>query len=107
MTTRARPARSRRPRVGLGPVTAMPEALALQFQAPTGDRLAFEWLPGASDALAPSTPPSEPALTLGGELDWDLVEAVRVLTARLGDGRVLAVAALRPAGAEGHGDELI
>ena len=86
---------------------AMPEALALQFQAPTGERLDFEWWPDAFDGLDPAAPPSAPAWTLGGELDWDQIEAVRVLTARLGDGRVLAVAALRPAGAEGHGDELV
>ena len=88
-------------------MTAMPEALALQFEAPTGDRLDFEWWPGAFDKLDTSAPPSEPVWTLGGELDWDQIATVRVVTARLGDGRLLAVAALRPAGAEGHGDELV
>jgi hypothetical protein len=85
----------------------MAEALALQFQAPTGDVLRFDWQPDAFDALDGSAAPAEPVWTLGGELDWDEVDAVRVLTARLGDGRRLAVVALRPAGAAGHGDELV
>ena len=85
----------------------MAEALALEFQAPTGDDLRFEWQPGAFDAIDPSTPPSEPVCTLGGELDWDEIEAVRVLSARLGDGRRLALVALRPAGTAGHGDEVV
>jgi hypothetical protein len=84
----------------------MAEALALQFQAPTGDVLRFEWQPDVFAALDTAAPPAEPVWTLGGELDWDEVDAVRVLTARLGDGRRLAVVALRPAGASGHGDEL-
>jgi len=85
----------------------MAEALALAFQAPTGDDLRFEWQPDAFEAIDATTPASEPVWTLGGELDWDEVDSVRVLTARLGDGRRLAVVALRPAGAAGHGDELV
>ena len=85
----------------------MAEALGLEFESPDGDALRFEWLPGAFDAIDASAPPPEPVWTLGGELDWDAIEAVRVLSARLGDGRVLAIVALRPAGAEGHGDEVV
>jgi hypothetical protein len=85
----------------------MAEVLALEFQAPTGDDLRFEWQPDAFDAVTGSAPPAEPVWTLGGELDWDEVDSVRVLTARLGDGRRLAVVALRPAGASGHGDEVV
>ena len=85
----------------------MPEALALEFDSPTGDRLTFEWKPEAFAAVDPASPPAEPLWTLGGELDWDDLEAVRVLTARLGDERVLGLVALRPAGARGHGEELV
>jgi hypothetical protein len=85
----------------------MPEALGLEFESPTGDALSFQWLPGAFAQLDASAPPSEPVWTLGGELDWDEIGSVRVLSARLGDGRLLAVVALRPAGAEGHGDDLV
>jgi hypothetical protein len=85
----------------------MAEALALEFDAPTGEALRFEWRPDAFAAIDPAAPAADPPWTLGGQLDWDEIEMVRVLTARLGDGRLLAIAALRPAGAEGHGDELI
>jgi hypothetical protein len=40
-----------------------------------------------------------------GELDWDRIELVRSLCAVLEDGSLLAVAAARPAGASGHGEE--
>ena len=85
----------------------MAEALGLEFESPTGDTLGFEWLPGAFAQLDTSSPPSEPVWTLGGELDWDEIASVRVLSVRLGDGRLLAVVALRPAGAPGHGDDLV
>ena len=85
----------------------MPEALGLEFESPTGDALRFEWQPAAFEGLDTSAAPSEPVWTLGGELDWDEIGSVRVLSARLGDGRLLAVVALRPAGAEGHGDDLV
>jgi hypothetical protein len=88
-------------------VIEMPEALGLEFESPTGDALRFEWRPDAFAALDASAPSDEPVWTLGGELDWDEIDSLRVLTARLGDGRLLAVVALRPAGAEGHGDDLV
>jgi hypothetical protein len=84
----------------------MAEALGLEFEAPTGDTLRFEWLPGAFESVDASTPAPEPRWSLGGELDWDEIGAVRVLSAGLGDGRLLAVVALRPAGGD-HGDELV
>ena len=85
----------------------MPEGLGLQFESPTGGALRFDWGPEAFAALDASTPSAEPVWTLGGELDWDEVDSLRVLSARLGDGRLLAVVALRPAGAQGHGDDLV
>jgi hypothetical protein len=39
--------------------------------------------------------------------DWTRVELVRTLTAALDDGSLLLVAAARPAGAAGHGDEVV
>jgi hypothetical protein len=41
-----------------------------------------------------------------GEPDWTRVELIRSLTAVLDDGSLLLVAAARPAGAAGHGDEV-
>jgi hypothetical protein len=42
-----------------------------------------------------------------GEPDWARVELVRTLTAVLDDGTLVVVAAARPAGAAGHGDEVV
>ena len=42
-----------------------------------------------------------------GELDWGAVDSLRILSASLEDGTVLAVAALRPRGAAGHSDDLV
>lgn len=83
------------------------EAVALEFQAPTGETLSFEWHADELVALEPRTLDERPAWRLGGELDWDEIEAVRLFSARLGDGRLLALAAIRPSGANGHGEELI
>jgi hypothetical protein len=82
------------------------DSIEIAFQAPSGEPVRFEWDEGALEAIEPD-PERDPVWRLGGELDWDEIALVRVLSARLGDGRLLAVAALRPAGAEGHGDEVI
>ncbi|MDX6583270.1 MAG: hypothetical protein QOI10_2454 [Solirubrobacterales bacterium] len=85
----------------------MAEAVALEFESPAGEALRFEWTPEAFAAIDPAGPAPEPVWTLAGELDWDEIDAVRVVSARLDDGRLLAIAALRPAGAAGHGEELV
>lgn len=88
-------------------MTEATEAVALEFQAPTGETLRFAWHADELAALAPNELGERPLWRLGGELDWDEIDAVRLLSARLGDGRVLALAAIRPAGTDGHGEELI
>lgn len=45
---------------------------------------------------------AEPAWRLSGELDWGAVESLRLVTAAFENGRLLALAAVRPSGAEGH-----
>jgi len=85
----------------------MGEAVAIEFTDPSGDPLRVEWRADALAALEPGVAPPAPAWGLGGELDWDEVGALRVLSGRLGDGRLIALAALRPAGAPGHGEELV
>jgi len=82
------------------------DAIAIEFQAPSGETLAFEWDEARLAELDPD-PAADPVWRLRGKLDWDQVTRVRVLSARLGDGRLLAIAALRPTGAEGHGEELV
>jgi hypothetical protein len=84
----------------------MAEAVAVEFTDPAGDPLRVEWRADALAALDPAGPPETPVWKLAGELDWDEVATLRVLSGRLADGRLLAIAALRPAGADGHGDEL-
>jgi hypothetical protein len=87
-------------------VSAVSDVLAVEFEAPDGDALRVEWDEARLAGLDPE-PASEPVWRLAGELDWDEVERLRVLSARLADDRVLAIAALRPAGAAGHGEELV
>jgi hypothetical protein len=89
------------------PSSTMTEAVAVEFADPGGDPLRVEWRVDALAALDPVRAPEAPIWRLGGELDWDQVEALRVLSGRLADGRLIALAALRPAGAAGHGDELL
>lgn len=85
----------------------MTAGLALEFIDPSGDPLRIEWDSAALSALDPSAPGSAPVWALGGELDWDEIETLRIVTGHLDDGRLLAIAALRPAGAAGHGEELV
>ena len=85
----------------------MSEAVALEFEAPSGETVELEW---SSERLARLDPSlgsqDQPVWRLGGELDWDEVEALRAVSARLDDGRLIVVASLRPRGAAGHGEEL-
>jgi len=76
----------------------MSEPFGLEFETPAGERLYFAWEP--ADAAAPTW-------RLDGQLDWDEIELIRVLSGRFEDGRLLGLAAVRPARAEGHGDELV
>jgi hypothetical protein len=85
----------------------MPEAVAIEFTAPGGQPLRVEWPAEALAEASPDAAHDSRAWRLEGELDWDQVEALRVLSAGLGDGRAVALAALRPAGAAGHGEELV
>ena len=82
----------------------MSEVVAVEFNSPDGELVRIEWQAEGVERLDPAAP-AEP-WTLSGELDWDEVAAVRVFTGRLEDGGV-AIAAIRPAGAAGHGEEAI
>lgn len=78
----------------------MTEAVAIELTAPGGEPVRVEW---------PAGPRIDEASRwrLAGELDWDEVEALRVVSAALPDGRGLALAAVRPAGAAGHGADAV
>ena len=85
----------------------MSEVVGFEFQGPAGEVLRFEWDATDLGDLAASQVLTKPAWRLGGKLDWGLIDAVRVVSARLADDRLLAIVAIRPAGSEGHGDELV
>jgi hypothetical protein len=85
----------------------MTEALALEFEAPGGELVRFEWHADRLASFDPAADGAEPVWRLGGELDWDEIEAVRVLSAHLDDGRLIAIVALRPSAAPGHGEEIV
>jgi hypothetical protein len=74
------------------------ETVALEL-GPDGARI--EWEPDSLRTLAAGES-AGPAWRLEGELDWNAVESLRVVSAAFEDGRLLAVVAPRPAGAEGH-----
>src|SRR3954454_15160563 len=84
----------------------MSDAFALAFEGPSGEHLDFGWDTERLEQLDGGLGSQTPWL-LDGELDWDEIELIRVLSARSEDGRLMGVAALRPAGSEGHGDELV
>lgn len=88
-------------------MNAVSEELALEFTDPAGEPLRIEWRTEALTTLGPEAQDREPVWRLGGELDWDEVEALRIVSGRLGEDRVLAIAALRPAAASGHGEEIV
>jgi hypothetical protein len=82
------------------------EVFGLEFETPEGERLYFEWNPESLAHLEDEPSRSTP-WQLDGQLDWDEIELIRILSARFEDHRLLGVAALRPAGAEGHGQEVV
>jgi hypothetical protein len=79
--------------------------IAVELAAPGGGRVRIEWDAIALAELRPGLTPGRGLWRLSGELDWNQVDALRVFSGRLGDGRSLAIAGLRPAGAAGHGDD--
>jgi hypothetical protein len=80
------------------------DVVSVEFTPPDGAPVRFDWRPAALEGLDPHV--AELPWSLAGELDWDEVEAVRVFTGRLEDGAV-AIAAIRPKGAAGHGEEAV
>jgi hypothetical protein len=82
---------------------AEPEGVSVEFESPSAERLRVDWPLDRLRNLEPSG--AETVWERAGELDWDEIDAVRVLSGRFEDGRLLAVAAVRPSGAQGHGDD--
>lgn len=85
----------------------MSEGFVFEFADRNGEPLRIAWSGEALAELDPAAQDRQPAWQLGGELDWEAVEALRIVSARLGDERTVAVVALRPSAATGHGDEIV
>lgn len=66
-------------------------------------RVSGEWHAGGSGAQVRSL---GRLIRTSGEVEWSRIELIRSLTATLDDGSLLAVAAARPRGAAGHGEEV-
>jgi hypothetical protein len=80
-------------------------AIELRLDAP-GRPIALIWDPELLAALG-KDPHSEHPWRLEGEPDWERMASLTVLSAAFEDGALLALAALRPRGAEGHDEDLI
>jgi hypothetical protein len=83
----------------------MAESVSVEFSSPSGTTLRFDWPLDRLRTLDAER--DDTVWERAGELDWDEVESVRVLSGRLEDGRLLALADLRPVGAEGHSDDAV
>ena len=88
----------------------MPDGAAITLLDAPGEAVRVEW---DLEALARFAEPAgdaapEPAWSLAADTpDWTRWEALRIVSVAFADGPMLAVAALRPAGADGHGDDLV
>ena len=81
--------------------------VSFEFADPAGEALRIAWDGEALSSLDHEAAGRDPAWSIAGELDWDQVSSLRLLSARLADERLIAIVALRPLAAEGHGDELL
>ena len=83
---------------------ASPEPIALDLGFEDGEvRVEFD----AESIRALESGEGNGCWRLAGELDAERVSVLRVVCASFEDGRLLAVAASRPAGAAGHGEESV
>jgi hypothetical protein len=82
------------------------DTLAIELAAGRGDPVRVEWDLPALAGVASERSGGRP-FTIPGGLDAKRWELARVVSGALVDGRLLAIAALRPRGAGGHGDEAI
>jgi hypothetical protein len=79
--------------------------VSFEFTDPAGEALRIAWDGEALSSLDQEAPERDQALV--AEPRREQVSSLRLLSARLGDERLIAIVALRPAAAEGHGDEVV
>ena len=108
------PARSPSRAASCRRATTMPngETLALELGAADGPTLRVEWdLEALRELNAGSHPAgvagARPSWRLEAEPGWDRAGVLRLISASFDDGSLLAVAALRPLGVEGHDAEAV
>lgn len=87
------------------------EPLAVELALPGGRKAGarIEWDRGALLALssADGTEAAESPWELRGEIAWDEVSALRVISAAFGEGSLLVLASLRPKASSGHDLEAV
>jgi hypothetical protein len=82
------------------------EEIAVALDGGDGNgNLRVEWDPDRLRALDGG--PADEGWRLEGEIDWSRTGSLRVVSAAFEDGALLALAALRPAGAAGHDAETV
>ncbi|MGH2955243.1 MAG: hypothetical protein ACRDK9_14755 [Solirubrobacterales bacterium] len=81
--------------------------LVVAFSSPAGGEVRVEWDGAALARHDRGDAGADGLWRLAGELDWDEVDALRVISGRVDDGRLIAIAALRPRDAAGHGEEAV
>jgi hypothetical protein len=83
---------------------ASAELIPITLDGPDDRSLRLAWDRGAAQSLALREAPGavEPSWRVEGELEWRAIEGLRLVSAVFEDGRALALAALRPDGAQGH-----
>jgi hypothetical protein len=72
-----------------------------------GGALRLAWNPDAAAFPIAHGDPIASPWEIDGEIDWERAESVRLLSATFEDGRALALVAVRPRDALGHGDDSI
>src|SRR4051812_8650463 len=84
-----------------GPMgTPEPSVITLELAGREGARL--RWAPVREDGEVLRSP-----WQLESEPDWRLLDSIRLVSASFDDGTALAVAAVRPRDASGHGDDVV
>jgi hypothetical protein len=78
---------------------ATPEAEVISLEV-ADSAVRLRWNPVASEG-------AEPGWEVASDPDWSRLEGIRLVSAVFEDGAALGVAAIRPLGAQGHGEDAV
>ena len=85
---------------------ASPEPALLELDLGGGEGARLRWtLPSSEEEKEALEAPASP-WRFESEPEWRRLDSIRLISARFDDGRALGVVTLRPAGAQGHGDDV-